>query len=302
MSTESIENAAPPGRIFGIIGYPLERTLSPVIQTAAFRARDLDWVYTIFRVPPGLGARAVEAMRTLGLGGLSVTIPHKESVVSAVDSLSPVAEAIKAVNTIAWTEDGESLIGDNTDVVGFVEGLRSSLGISLSSRRVVVLGAGGAARAVVWAALNEGVSSIVVASRNPSSAARVVEAVSSASPPRASRPQLRAVTFETSTLEEECARADLLVNATPVGSDGVGLPVPETAIHKDLYVYDLVYFPPRTPLVEVGARRGAGAAGGLEMLIFQGARQFEIWTGFKAPIEIMRRAAERAMRAYFEEL
>lgn len=284
-------------KVFGIIGYPLERTLSPAIQNAAFRSAGLDWIYSAFRVAPGEGSRAVEAMRVLGLGGLSVTIPHKESVLSNLDSLSPVASVTGAVNTISWSADGTKLVGDNTDVAGFVSGLRSSLGISLDERNVVVLGSGGAARAVVWAAVQEGAHSVTVIARRPSRAAALIEAIADSVGRRRSIPTLRAAAMEGSALDEACKSADLLVNATPVGSDGSSVPVHETAIHEGLYVYDLVYFPPRTPLVEVGISRGAGGAGGLEMLIHQGGRQFEIWSGMDAPLDTMRRAAEAAIGA-----
>lgn len=296
-STEGPAGTPVAGRVFGIIGYPLEHTLSPIIQNAAFRAAGLDWVYAAFEVPPGEGARALEAMRVLGLGGLSVTIPHKESVLSAVDSLSPVAEAIQAVNTVSWSAEGSELVGDNTDVRGFVQGLNSSLGISLEGRSVVVIGAGGAARAVVWGAVENGARKITVVARTPSRAASVVESIAYSIRPRAHTPSLEAASMDPSLLREVCETADLLVNATPAGSDGKTIPVPADAIHRGLYVYDLVYFPPRTPLVEAGAGSGAGAAGGLEMLIHQGARQFEIWSGVRAPIEAMRLAAGEAISA-----
>ena len=139
-----------PERVLGIIGYPLEHTLSPAMHNAAFAVSGLDWVYAAFRVPPGSASAAVEAMRVLGLGGLSVTIPHKEEVLSALDVLEPEAQAIGAVNTVFWTPDRDQLVGANTDVEGFEKGLKTALGINLEGRSVVIIGAGGSARAVLW--------------------------------------------------------------------------------------------------------------------------------------------------------
>jgi shikimate dehydrogenase len=280
-----------PERVFGIIGYPLRFTLSPIIHNTAFREAGLDWVYAVFRVPPGEAPKAVEAMKVLKLGGLSVTIPHKEAVFSSVDSLTPVAAATRAVNTLSWSEDASLVVGDNTDVAGFVRGLETSLGISAEGRNVVVLGSGGAARAVVWAVAQQGALSVTVAGRTPSRAVALVESITDALQGKPHSPRLRAIGTEGPRLKEACLESDLLINATPVGSDGTSIPVPREAIHGGLYVYDLVYSPMRTPLVEIAASSGAGAAGGLEMLIFQGALQFEQWSGGDAPIDAMRRAA-----------
>lgn len=315
-----------PERVLGIIGYPLEHTLSPAMHNAAFEASGLDWIYAAFKVPPGGALAAVGAMRALGLGGLSVTIPHKEAVVGAVDLLAPEARATGAVNTLSWASEGRELVGSNTDVEGFTKGLEASLGIGLEGRSMALLGAGGAARAVLWAGVIGGARRIAILARTPSRAAEMVrriadsaigkssisatvEAPRSHEREKTSRgtggsaatsynlPHIEVFSMQRSAVEEALSESDLLVNATPVGSDGTSIPVSDSAIHERLYVYDLIYFPPRTPLVEAGIRRGAGAASGLEMLVFQGARQFEIWTGLLAPIEAMRRAAREALEA-----
>ena len=289
-----------PERVLGIIGYPLEHTLSPAMHNAAFAVSGLDWVYAAFRVPPGSASAAVEAVRVLGLGGLSVTIPHKEEVLSALDVLEPEAQAIGAVNTVFWTPDRDQLVGANTDVEGFEKGLKTALGINLEGRSVVIIGAGGSARAVLWAAVTRGARHITVLARTPSRASRMVRRICEsafAMLPSRTPPPIEICSMDGSLIEEALSNADLMVNATPLGSDGTSLPVPESAIHDRLYVFDLVYFPSKTPLVQAGIRRGAGAAGGLEMLILQGARQFEIWTGRPAPVSAMKRAAEESLRA-----
>ncbi len=286
-----------PERVLGVIGYPVSHSLSPAMHNAAFEAVGLPWVYAAFEVPVGKAEEAVGAMRVLGLEGLSVTVPHKQAVVAAIDSLSDTASVTGAVNTVFWDSRRESLVGDNTDVYGFREGLRTSLGIDLEGRRVLVLGAGGAARAVVWAAVKAGAASVTVAARRPSQAASLVSRLTDSIPPGAGAPRLSAVSATQGALGEVAADSDLLVNTTPVGSDGEGMPIQVEAIHRGLFVYDLIYYPPRTPLVEVGARKGAGAAGGLEMLVHQGALQFRIWTGLEAPVEVMREAAHVAIGA-----
>lgn len=269
-------------RVAGVIGDPVRHSLSPVIHNAAFRALDLDWVYLALPVAAGDGAEAVRAMRTLGLDGLNVTMPHKADVISALDGLSPTAVALGAVNTIH--RRGDELLGASTDGAGFVDALVHDEGFDPAGKRALVVGAGGAARAVVLALAEAGASDIAVVNRT---AARAEAAA--------------ALAGEVGRLGDEADvdEADLVVNATPVGMDGT--PVAESVLldtarlHPDQVVVDLVYHPLRTPLLVAARERGAVAVTGLGMLIHQAAHAFRLWTGEDPPLEVMSAAALAAL-------
>jgi shikimate dehydrogenase len=263
--------------VAGVIGWPIRHSRSPAILNAAFAAAGLDWVYAAFAVPPGGGGDAVRAVRTLGLGGLSVTMPHKEDAAAAVDDLSDAAAALGAVNCVSVV-DGR-LVGDNTDGPGFVDAIRAELGVDLAGRRVVVLGAGGAARAIVRAAAVAGAASVQVVNRTEAkaeAAAALAGACGSVADAHAA------------------ADADVVVNATPVGMAGSSskLLVQPDWLHADQVVVDIVYHPARTPLLEAAAARGARTANGLGMLVHQAAHAFRAWTGEAAPIGAMAAAAD----------
>ncbi|MBV8980063.1 MAG: shikimate dehydrogenase [Acidimicrobiia bacterium] len=263
-------------RVAAVIGHPIHHSISPVIHNAAFRALDLDWVFTAFEVAPGRGAAAVDGARDLGLAGLSVTMPHKADVVRALDRLSPTAETLGAVNTIVRNGTRE-FVGDNTDGAGFLDALRKDEGFEPAGRRCLVVGAGGAARAVVVALAEAGASEVIVANRTVE---RAEEAASLA--PNLAR----------SGSPEEADAADLVVNATPQGMAGDRtLPVPASSLGPGQLVVDLVYHPALTPLVEAARERGAAAANGLGMLIHQAAHAFRLWTGEDPPLEVMSAAA-----------
>ena len=266
-----------------VIGYPIRHSISPVIHNAAFRALDLDWVFTAFEVAPGRAAVGAEGARDLGLAGLSVTMPHKADVIRALDRLSPVAEALGAVNTVL-RQGSRQLIGENTDGAGFLDALRTDEGFDPAGRRCLVVGAGGAARAVVLALAGAGAADIIVANRTPS---RADEAAALA--PGVARPGSA----------EEADAVELIVNATPQGMAGDNsLPVRADALGPGQLVVDLVYHPVLTPLVEAARERGAAAANGLGMLIHQAAHAFRLWTGEDPPLEVMSAAAlaDLAMR------
>jgi len=265
-------------RLAAIIGDPVRHSLSPVIQNAAFRALDLDWVYVAFEVPAGRGATAVAAMRAVGIAGLSVTMPHKSDAAAAVDRLTPTAAALDAVNTIAWESD--ALVGSNTDGDGFLDALRIDEGFDPAGRRCAVLGAGGAARAVVRVLGEAGATEIVVVNRTPARAeaaaavARGVARVGAAGDAR---------------------DADLVVNATPVGMDGHSVAIDARHLRAGQLVVDLVYQPAATPLMEAAHAAGATAVNGLGMLVHQAGHQLRTWTGQTAPLEVMAAAARAAL-------
>jgi shikimate dehydrogenase len=263
--------------VAGIIGWPVERSLSPAIHNAAFEALGLDWVYLPFPVEPGEAAHAAEAMRTLGIRGLNVTMPHKRTVIPALDELTPEAARIGAVNTIAL--DGERLIGSNTDGAGFLAFLSTEADLDPKGMRALILGAGGAARSVA-VALGDSGASVAIAARRQGQAGEIVQLVDGA----------RAVGFDAAALTEEVAAAELIVNATPVGRDAQGSPIEAGSISAGHVVVDLIYHPEVTPLVRTARERGARAFNGIGMLVHQAALSFETWTGVAAPLEAMRSA------------
>jgi shikimate dehydrogenase len=266
-------------RLAGVIGHPVRHSRSPQIVNAAFAATGLDWVFTAFEVVEGDAARAVDAMRALGLGGLSVTMPHKQAVIASLDGLSDDAAALDAVNCIAW--DGDALVGHNTDGPGLVGALAEDAGVAVAGRRCAVLGAGGAARAVVRALALAGSREVLVVNRTAaraSSAAELAGTVGTVAEPRA------------------VADVDIIINATSVGmgaSNGAAgpMPIPEDLIGDHHTVVDLVYQPLQTPLLVAAQARGATVVDGLGMLVRQAALAVQLWTGVQPPLLPMAHAA-----------
>lgn len=274
--------------VAGVIGDPVRHSLSPVLHNAAFEALGLDWVFVAFEVAAGAGAAAVDAMRALGLAGLSVTMPHKEEVADAVDRLGPTAQALRSVNCLHWF--GAELVGESTDGAGFVDALAHDEGFDVAGRRAVVVGAGGAARAVVLALAGAGAADVAVVNRTRSRAEAAV-----ALAPGVARVCGDPAADAGESVAEEVAGADLVVNASSVGMRGTpgegDLPLDPTLLHAGQLVVDLVYSPLRTPLLVAARERGAVAVTGLGMLIHQAAHAFRLWTGEEPPLEVMSAAA-----------
>lgn len=278
--------------VLGVIGDPVRGSLSPVLHNAALSEMGLDWVYVAFPVAAVDGPRAVEAARVLGVVGLSVTMPHKRAVMAGLDRLTAVATRLGAVNTVFVR--GRTMIGDSTDGLGFIDALRVEERWDPAGRRCVVLGTGGAARAVTLALAEAGAAEVVVVGRN-------LDAAAAAAALAGRRGRVGPVA--------ESGAADLVVNATPVGmsrplgtpqTGGGALPL---ALDADLLgsgqlVVDLIYAPPVTPLLAAAGRRGARAVNGFGMLLHQAGRQLAAWTGREPPLETMAAAgrAELARR------
>ena len=268
-------------RVVGVIGDPVAHSLSPTLHNAAFEAVGLDWVYVAFPVPRGRAAEAVAAVPALGLAGFNVTMPHKEDVAAACDELTPDAGALRSVNTVVAGPDGRTL-GDSTDGPGFLDALADE-DIAVSGRPVLVLGAGGAARAVVLALGRVG-AQVTVAARRPEAA----ESAAALAPGGAA---LLIGAADPSAFA-------VVVNATPLGmSGGDPLPVDPESLHAGQAVVDLVYHPADTPLLTAARLRGATAVNGLGMLLHQAARSFTLWTGHPAPLDAMRAAVTAALAA-----
>lgn len=270
-------------RLAAVIGDPARHSLSPALHNAAFDELGLDWVYLAFDVERGRAVEALDAIRTLGIDGLSVTMPHKTDVAGAVDQLSPTAASLEAVNCVV--RDGRRLVGHNTDGDGFLRGLRHDAGLDPAGARAVVLGAGGAARAVVRALAVAGAAEVVVVNRSADAAERAAE---------------HAGTVGRVGDAADVAKAELVVNATPVGMHGPTegrLPCPIDVLHDGQVVVDLVYDPLETALMVEARHRGARTHNGVSMLVFQAAEAFERWTGQDAPVEAMLSAAVSALQS-----
>lgn len=281
-------------RLAAVIGRPVRHSLSPVLHNAAFEALGLDWAYAAFE--PASGGAAVAAMAALGIEGLSVTMPFKADVATAVDELTPEAGALGAVNCVGHR--GERLIGHNTDGAGFIDALTLDEGWPVEGRRCVVVGAGGAGRAVAQALGHAGAGSVAVVNRNAERA-------------HAAAALAGAAGFAGTMAD--VGDAELVVNATPVGMVGgvatvhqidaphraaaPRLPLDAELLHAGQMVVDLIYEPAQTPLLAAARERGAAGVNGLGMLIHQAAHAFRIWTGEEPPTEVMSAAAVAALAA-----
>jgi shikimate dehydrogenase len=264
--------------VAGVIGSPVRHSLSPALHNAAFEAAGADWVYAAFEVAPGHAANAIAAMRTLGLGGLSVTMPHKEAIAAAVDELDPTAAALRSVNTIVALPNGR-LRGYSTDGDGFVASIREA-GADPAGRRVAVLGAGGAGRAVVEALRRAGAAEIVIINRSDE---------------RAEAAALLARGRGRVGHAGDVRECDIVVNATPVGMGTTQLPLDIALLHAGQVVVDLVYHPLETSFLAHAKANGARVIDGLGMLVHQAALQQELWLGTLADTRVMRAAALRQL-------
>lgn len=265
-----------PSRVAAVIGDPARHSRSPLIHNAAFLATGIDWMFTTFEVPAGGGAQALEAMRLLDLGGLSVTMPLKAEVAVAADEASAEAVAVGAANCIVNLGDGR-LRAENTDGTGFVAGLEADTGITPEGRRVVLLGGGGAARAVAWAVAAAGAREVVVVNRTPAKASATAELAGA---------QGRVGTVS------DVASADIVVNATSIGMvNDKSMPCDPVLLAPGQVAIDLIYEPLETAWLTALRERGVESHNGLSMLVHQAAVAFKLWTGVTAPIDIMRQAA-----------
>ncbi|MBI3996577.1 MAG: shikimate dehydrogenase [Candidatus Omnitrophica bacterium] len=282
-------------RLFGILGHPVSHSLSPAMHTAALRAMRLDAFYTPFDVPPRFLEPVVRALELAGVDGLNVTVPHKQHILRHLDpqrGVASEAKAIGAVNTLVRKEG--RFVGHNTDVEGFRRALKEDLGCNCRDQQVVLLGAGGAARAVGWALLSMRPRTIFVVNRTPARAAQFVHWLQASS----SGGMITTVPFERRAVSRLLEHSTLLVNATTLGLRPKDpLPVDPQAIHKRLAVFDLVYRRPTTALVRAARARGALAIDGIPMLLYQGAESLRLWLRREPPIRVMRHALERAVRA-----
>lgn len=273
--------------LVGLLGWPVRHSISPQMHNAAFASRRMNWRYVPLPVRPERVKEAVYGLRALSFRGANVTVPHKEAVMPYLDRWTPAAEAIGAVNTIIVDEDG-SMTGDNTDAAGFIADLRSQ-GVEPAGRSTLVLGAGGSARAVVYGLAEAGVERIMLLNRTASRAEELAATMRSYFP----ETRIGAGSFP-EDVADAAQHADLIVNCTSLGMEPhvEGLPWDEDVeFRSDQIVYDLVYNPAVTRLLQLASADGARALGGLGMLVHQGAIAWTRWTGEPAPIDVMRLAA-----------
>ena len=280
----------------GLIGYPVEHSVSPPMQQAAFDHYQLPARYGAWATLPEELPERVNGLRASGFLGANVTVPHKEAVLPLLDELSPDAQAIGAANTIV--NRGGRLFGYNTDVDGFLHALREDASFAPRGKRVIVLGAGGAARAVVYGLMREGVRELAVFNRHVGRAERLLQDLWRALGPqddgmvtRVLAAPLREVGFSS-----YLANCDLLVNATAVGLRSDESPIALEHLPARALICDLIYNPQATRLLRDAHSRGNRTLGGLPMLIYQGAASFTLWTGKEAPVALMREAAQTALR------
>ena len=266
-------------KVLAIIGDPVGHSLSPVLHNAAIRTHGLDLVYVALRVPKDSLGTAIAAMREFGIRGLSVTMPHKERIIDYLDAITERARTLRSVNIVYW--EGDKLVGDSTDGLGLVNAIKLDHGIGIKDKVVAILGSGGAARAIALACAEAHASSVVVVSRNLTTGSATAELAG----------EIGSVGMAT-----DVATADIVINATSVGMAGTALsglsPITPDQLRSGQFVYDIIYHPLVTPLMEVAISKGLQCANGVGMLVHISALAFGLWTGMDAPLEEMQSAAK----------
>ena len=278
-------------KALGIFGHPISHTLSPVMHNAVIKALGLDMAYLPFEVKPPNLKEAINGIKSLGIIGVNITIPHKESVIRFLDDISEEARLVGAVNTIVNKD--RKLVGYNTDGSGYMASLKEELGFNPKSKRIIIIGAGGAARGILAALATQKPKSITVANRTLSRAVSLIKTF---------KGKFRDTRFEAINLDDNMLKmsfnsVDLLINTTSVGmKQGKTLKIPLETLPKIAIVSDIIYNPLETLLLKKAKKIGLTTHGGLGMLVHQGARSFKLWTGMDAPMNVMRKAALKALK------
>ena len=264
-----------------VIGSPVTHSLSPLLHNAAFNSLGMDWEYLALEITESELDEVLAQMRSGNLGGLSVTMPFKTRVASLVDECTSIAEKLSAVNCVVANEKG--LIGHNTDGDGFLNGLIHEAQFDPKGKKVAVIGAGGAARAVIEALARSGAASIMVVNRTPAKAESAAD--------------LAGEVGVVGTLEG-ISGADLVVNATSIGmkDSQVDIPCSVDLLHSSQLVVDLIYHPLETRWISLAKQKGIDSHNGVSMLLFQAAEAFTLWTGEEAPISIMQEAITQELK------
>ncbi len=273
----------------GLLGWPLGHSLSPIMHNAAFAASGLDFVYLPLATPPNLLADAIAGLRAMGFAGVNLTIPHKIAVKDYLDGLDKSAQLVGAVNTIECKEG--RLIGHNTDAAGYIGALKLA-GIDVTGKHAVVLGAGGAARAVIAGFIGASIASVTIGTRDPGKAAALAGLFTTAIP-------VNGMSWDNRGFAAALPKADIIVNTTPLGmypATGKQPPLAWELVKPSVVISDLIYNPLQTQFMQEGSRRGHTVVGGAGMLLEQGALAFQLWTGCEAPRDVMRQALLTALK------
>lgn len=279
---------------FGLLGHPVKHSLSPIMHAASFQSLKLQAEYVCFDVPPEELASRLEACRREGFNGLNVTIPHKEAVVPLMNKLDASARLFGAVNTVRI--DAHGFTGYNTDSLGFLTDLKESRDLTPEGLRVLVVGCGGAGRALAIACAREGAASIGLADLFAAKAGALAEEIPARLPDAVAQVEVLSSNPDVWALYgRDC---DLIVHCTSAGLHaGDASPIPAAAFHEGQLLYDLVYTARLTPTMKVAAKAGADVLNGMGMLVHQGAAAFNVWTGLKADAKAMRAALEAKIYA-----
>lgn len=266
----------------GIIGHPIGHTLSPIMHQTVASSLGIDLSYKAYDVAPDKLEHFIDQLRNGVIDGLNVTIPHKVAVMELLDELSSDALAIGAVNTIV--NNNGKLTGHNSDAYGLIQAIKANAGLEIKGRKVVVYGAGGAARAICWGVCDQGCAELVIANRSVSKATEISDRLTKL------YPNVEATELGSNKLVDSIKTADIIINTSSIGMEGVAqtLPPGVESISYGQLVVDIVYRPLDTPLLKMARARGAKTLDGLWMLIYQGAMSFEIWTGKKFEVELAR--------------
>jgi len=276
---------------FAVLGHPIGHTLSPAMHNAAFAALGMDAVYLAFDVVPDRLVPVLEAMRDMGFGGVNLTVPLKEAAFRGIADLDDSARNLGAVNTVEFLPDGR-LRGHNTDGRGFLLAFKEAFGTGVGGLRIMVLGCGGAGRAVAIACAGAGAGSLVLTDSDGARPPALAEEIAAIAPEVAAE----VAPADPARWAGACPRCDAVIQATPVGMKRTDRPLlPAEAFRKGQMVFDLVYMYPQTGTMREAAAVGARAANGLGMLLHQGASAFTIWTGRPAAVEPMRKALEESV-------
>jgi len=270
-------------KVCGLIGDPVEHTLSPTMHNAAFTHLKLDFIYVAFQVKKQELENAIGGVRSLGIHGVNVTMPHKNAIIRYLDELDSTAKFMEAVNTIL--NDNGKLMGFNTDGVGALKALEEK-GVNLNGKKLLLLGAGGAATAIAFHTVQE-VEELTILNRTPDKAMKLAEALR-----RKFGKTIEGNSLSASIIKEELKDSDVLINATSVGmhQNFDQSLVDLEWLRPDLCVMDIIYNPLETKLAKDAKSKGAKVVSGIEMLVYQGAASFEIWTNQVAPIKAMKQA------------
>ncbi|MCJ7516251.1 MAG: shikimate dehydrogenase [Dehalococcoidia bacterium] len=284
-------------QFIGLIGYPLKHSISPDFQQAALAYHKLDMRYEAWEVRAEDLPATVNKLRQPQNLGANITVPYKEMVIGLIDEVEEFARIIGAVNTVV-NRSGR-LKGFNTDSSGFLKALREDAGFEPSEKKVLILGAGGAARAIGFSLVQEKVGTLVFTDLYLEKAKKLAGALVKFAADSQAKINIEAVQLSSANLAKVAVQCKLIVNCTTVGMkyspDETLSPLTSDLIPKDALVYDLVYNPSRTPLLRMAEVAGARTIGGLPMLVYQGAASFKIWTGREAPLDIMMTAARKAL-------